>query len=761
MRNRLAFFILGILLAGCSVTRTLDDGQLLYKKTTINVDAPKNEKSISKEISDIPEPKPNIWLLNTVPLRLWFYNLAGDSVPEKGFRHWMQNKLGRPPVIYKDYYVSTTKKELATALQNIGYFTSQISSEEKIDNKKIELTYNIKVSEPYQINNISYPEPTDSLSYYISQQKYQSLIDSGAQFNLDVLLTERNRIADHLKNKGFYYFSADYLLFELDTSKNKLVDVKLTIKEDAAKRIRDIYYLDDIYVYHNYNLFNNQKTERDTSYLNGIYHLTDKSKMDVKNDVLNNSITLIPNNRYRTEDYSISINKLLGLGTYKFVNIEFTTSENSDSSKLDSHIYLTQSPKRYMRAKVEATTKSNDYSGPGLNLSYNDRNLFQGAEHFMINLEGRFESQIAQNNRATNSYEVGVNTELNIPRFITPFFDANNYLAQRYTPQTSIKAGYSYLDRGELFTINKFNLSYGYKWNETKNRSHEVNLVSVDFLEAGHISDLLSDNYIIKRNFKEQFIFSLNYTYTFNELQSEKGFNNFFSSTVELAGNSVSLLDELINKGSAPDKNSKVFGTVYSQYAKFSIDYRTYINSGSYNKLAGRVFMGIGIPYGNSRYLPYNKQFYSGGISSIRAFPSRSLGPGTYVQPDSLQSSYSLEQAGDIKLEMNLEYRFSIYKFFKGAVFTDAGNIWLLNKDEEIQGGEFNKSAFLNQLAVGTGAGFRLDASFFVLRMDIAFPLRIPYLPENERWVIDKVNFSSKSWRNNNLVFNLAIGYPF
>lgn len=763
MKNKLVFFLFGFLLTGCSVTRTLDEGQVLYKKTTIEVDAQEKDKSIEKDLKDIPEPKPNQRIFGVLPLRLWFYNLAGDSVPDKGFRHWVQTKLGRPPVIYKDYFVSTTETELRTALQNKGYFNPTINSEKKTKGRKIEVTYNVDVSKPYRINKITYPEPKDSLTSYILLQKQESLIDSGSQFNLDVLIAERERISKRLKNEGFYYFAANHMLFELDTTKkkDKLVDVELVIKDDAPDRIRNVYYLNNIYLYHNYNVFSNQKIKRDTTLFNGIYHLYDDTPLTIRKDILNMSVALKSNQRYSNEDYSITINKLTGLGIYKFVNIEYTQSEDDDSSKLNSHIYLTQSKKQYLRLKFEAVTKSNDYSGPGINLGFNDRNTFKGAEQFMINLDGRFETQLSKKDRASNSYEVGINTELSIPRFITPFFDANKYLAQKYTPQTRIRAGYSYLDRGKLFTINRFNLSYGYKWNETKDRSHEINVVSIDFLEAGRISDQLSDNYIIKRNFREQFIFSLNYNYTISELQIQKGLNSFFSTSAEFAGNTISLLDELINSGAAPDKNSKVFGTVYSQYAKFSADYRLYYNFHAYNKLAGRVFMGLGIPYGNSRFLPYNKQFYSGGISSIRAFPSRSVGPGTYMLPDSLQGRYRLEQTGDIKLEINLEYRFSIYKFFKGAVFADAGNVWLLRADAETPGGEFKSSTFLNQLAVGTGAGIRLDASFFVLRLDLAFPLRIPSMPKNDRWVYDDIDFTSKAWRRDNLVFNLAIGYPF
>jgi outer membrane protein assembly factor BamA len=235
----------------------------------------------------------------------------------------------------------------------------------------------------------------------------------------------------------------------------------------------------------------------------------------------------------------------------------------------------------------------------------------------------------------------------------------------------------------------------------------------------------------------------------------DKAIQTYFQSGIEFAGNTLSLLSS-----DAPEGERNTFlGIAYAQYARTTADLRFYTNTGNYNQLVFRILAAVGIPYGNSNILPYRKQFYIGGSTSVRAFRYRSVGPGTYL-PDSIDNNLFFDQTGDIKLESNLEYRFNIYKLLKGALFLDAGNIWLVNEDPSKPGGKFVFSDILSEMAVGTGFGIRLDASFFVLRLDLGMPLRKPFLPDNDRWVTDEINLKSPSWRRDNLVLNIAIGYP-
>ena len=271
---------------------------------------------------------------------------------------------------------------------------------------------------------------------------------------------------------------------------------------------------------------------------------------------------------------------------------------------------------------------------------------------------------------------------------------------------------------------------------------------------------LLVSNPFLKKSYEEQFIAGGNYSFTYNEqLLPEKKIQYFFHLATEVAGNTFSLINKVTNGKISSTDPSKVAGSFYSQYAKLSVDGRVYYNFRDKNKIALRLFAGMANAYGNSTTLPYSRQFFSGGTNSIRAFHINSVGPGNFQQ--NANNTGFLQLGGDVKLEMNTEYRFNIFRFFKGALFADAGNVWLFKSNPANSGNPFSISGFPKEIAVGAGIGLRIDVSFFILRFDLATPLRKPWLEENHRWVIDQVNFRSPSWRSDNLILNVAIGYPF
>jgi outer membrane protein assembly factor BamA len=315
--------------------------------------------------------------------------------------------------------------------------------------------------------------------------------------------------------------------------------------------------------------------------------------------------------------------------------------------------------------------------------------------------------------------------------------------------------------------MNAVNFSYGYTWKETQQKEHTFNPLAINFarLERTTVAfkDLLAANPFLRQSFEEQFTIGGNYSFTYNSLVGNPRRNQYyFNGLVDVSGNLLSLANRAIT-GRAPTEESPytLFGARYSQYTRLATDARYYFIINKNSKIATRLLAGVGMTYGNSRTLPYVKQFFSGGSNSIRAFLPRTVGPGTYLMPDSLVNKGFLDKAGDIKLEGNIEYRFTIISVLKGALFLDAGNVWLMRKNNQLPGGEFNAADFYNELAVGSGFGLRLDLSFFILRFDLGMPLRKPYLPEKERWVIDEINFGQRNWRKQNLVLNIAIGYPF
>ena len=303
---------------------------------------------------------------------------------------------------------------------------------------------------------------------------------------------------------------------------------------------------------------------------------------------------------------------------------------------------------------------------------------------------------------------------------------------------------------------------------ESARKSHQLYPVDVSLVTVQQepaFRDLLETNPLLRQSYEEQFIIGGNYSFFYSTLNLDdrkyEKHNFYFNGNIDVSGN----LLNLVQRNGTDNNNGgvkEIFGTPYSQFTKVSGDFRYYYKIDKRNLIATRFFAGVGVPYGNAESLPYLKQFAAGGTNTIRAFRSRSIGPGSFAQArDAGPDSLLLDQTGDISLLANIEYRFDVLGALKGALFVDAGNIWLVNEDVDRPGGEFSTSDFLSETAVGTGFGLRFDADFFVIRLDFAFPLRAPFLPKGDRWVISNIDPLSKSWRRDNLILNIAIGYPF
>jgi outer membrane protein assembly factor BamA len=600
------------------------------------------------------------------------------------------------------------------------------------------------------------------------------LLKPKQRYDLERMQAEHERIEAQIENFGLYYFDDRYLIFEADsTVGEKQVDLDLRLEPGIPQRAKRIFRLNEVNVYPNYVLSTDTLAKSTTKVVNGFNYIDNAQKF--RPSVITRVINLHKGDIYSREAQDLTLSHLMDLGTFKFVNIKFR-DVTTDSSRLDANIYLTPLKKKSIRAEAQAVSKSNNFVGPGLSLTFTNRNFLKGAELFQLKLNTSYEIQISKRvSGPLNSFELGLESSLTVPRFISPI--RIDYSSRKYLPKTQIKLAFNLQNRVDYFRLNSFNLAYGYNWRETASKTHELFPIDINYVRTDKKSPdfetLLAGNTVLANSFEDQFIVGSRYTYTLNTQLNENPLQKFeekkirvhsfyFSATADVAGNLLHAIQEKAHRST--EGPFRLLGSPYSQYIRGDVDFRYYWQMDEQNKLATRLVLGTGYAYGNSETLPYIKQFSIGGSNSIRAFPARSVGPGTYdVRSEENEGSAVLfiDQRGDIKLEGNVEYRFDIIKSFKGAVFVDAGNIWLLKEDPDRPGGKFRRSTFLDELAVGTGLGFRFDFSFFVLRVDIAFPLRKPFLPPNERWVIDQIDFGSPSWRSDNLIFNIAIGYPF
>ena len=412
-------------------------------------------------------------------------------------------------------------------------------------------------------------------------------------------------------------------------------------------------------------------------------------------------------------------------------------------------IYLSQRKRHAYTAEFNAVFRSTNYFGPGVVFSYTDRNLNKGAEMLKINLRGRVEVQIVDG-EVNPAYEMGLEVNYRLPRFYPKFMFPS---AKKSLPKTNITAGYNLFNRLDLYRLNSLYTNFGYRWSKNERISHSFVPLEVIFTQipedskSDEFKDYLAENPGVQRSFDEQFIVGSTYEITYEP--RPRGRNEFFfRGGIDLAGNVLNGLYSASNAEKDSLGSYTLLGVPFSQYVRTRVDVRYSYRLNQRSSLVTRFSGGLGIPLTNSKILPYVKQFYVGGTNSLRSFVARSVGPGSEAPPEGYN-----DLTGDIRLEANLEYRFDIAGSLKGALFIDAGNIWLYNEDPSRPKGTFRLNSFLDEIAVSSGWGLRWDFEFMVARIDFAYSLRTPYLPDGERWVGD-----FNPW---NPTMNIAIGYPF
>ncbi len=763
--NKYIIFFFCLILTSCSGTRHLPLGEKLYTGAKIKLESSdiikKKKKRLIKNTGENSiRPIANESFLGMRP-KLWLY-MAGGVAPKSKLQKWLK-KNGEAPVYLSSVNPGSTSAIIDAKYFNIGIFKS--FTEFKIIEKKhtANVIYISHIQNPFIINNLKYSISDTSLSQMILSDKENSLIISGEDYNLDKLKKERIRIDELLKNNGYFYFNPDYLIFKADTSEvNHNVALTLTLKDSIPKNALTVYRINNVYIDQEYSINNESSSiTKDTIKYQNNYFLGKETEMKIRPKVILRSVYLRKYEIYSRINHNITLNRLMTMGNFKFVRVKFSDSDTLISGFLDVNILMTQMPKRTFRAEIDIVSKSNNYTGPQLNFSLLNRNIFSGAELLNLNMATSYEAQFSGKNNNLYSYSLNPQVELYFPRFLVPFKIRTNSM---YVPKTRFSLSYNYLKRVNYFDMRTSQFIYGFKWKENIRKEHELNPVSISYTSIANKSteftNLLAANPFLEKSYEERFIAGATYSYTYNEqIESEKKTQYYFHLTTETAGNAFSLANTIAGKKISSENPLSIVGSIYSQFARLSVDGRSYYNLRNKNKLALRLFAGIAKPYGNSSLLPYIKQFFSGGPNSLRAFHINSVGPGT-VQQNADNKGF-LQLGGDVKLETNAEYRFNIFRFFKGALFADAGNIWLLKSNPANTISPFSFSNFYKEIAVGAGIGLRIDVTFFIFRFDIAMPLRKPWLEENHRWVTNKINLGDPSWRSENLILNVAIGYPF
>lgn len=760
--NNIIFYIISLFfITACSNTKYLQEGEVLYLGADIKMEndsiSKKQRSYLEDQLSELTRPLPNRKFLGT-RLRLYAYNIAGNPKKEKSIAGKLKYKFGEPPVLLNQVNLDNNIAILNNYLENNGFFYAEIDADTTIKSKKARAIYNINVGKPYVIDTVVYETDESFIGLSVQQAEYGSILKKGDKFNLENIKLERERIDAYLKQNGFFFFNSEYLTIDVDsTLGNRKLKYLLKIKPTTPTEAKQMYTIKDTYVFSDYRL---NAGYSDTSTRNAVLHegitIIDRTK-NYKPRLFDQALQFESGDIYSRNEHNLSLNRLINLGIFKFVKNRFVIDSNYSQARLNTFYYLTPLPKKSLRLELTGTTKSNNLVGSQASVSWRNRNTFKGGELFTVSALGGAEVQYGSRLKGYNTYRGGLETSLSIPRFIVPFVKINSIGS--FIPKTKILLAYDFLRKEKLYTLNSFRTSYGYNWKENIYKEHQFNPISINYVLPSKVSEEYQNaadtNYTFRKNIERQFILGTTYNYTYN--QSVDGYKTntfYFSGTIDLSGN---LFGALFGKNNSFENPHTVFGNAYAQYVKMETDFRYYRKLSTNTILANRIILGGSIPYGNSREVPFIKQFFIGGNNSIRAFRTRSIGPGTYNGTNYI---FFPDQSGDIKLELNTELRAKLFSVIHGAIFLDAGNIWLYRENPEKPGAHFTKN-FMNELAVGTGVGLRIDVSILVLRLDIAFPLRKPWLDKDKRWVFDSINLGDKNWRKENLILNLGIGYPF
>ncbi|GGZ49222.1 translocation and assembly module lipoprotein TamL [Mesonia mobilis] len=762
---QIGILLVALAVYSCSVEKYIPEDEFLYRGANlkfIDTVLDKNYKEVKTETEGVLYPQPNSRFLGMYP-GLYFHYKAQRENPGI-INKFFNKKIGEEPVYFSAVEVSETEELIYNRLENRGFFYSLIESNSTIDSSShtAKVNYEVTLKKPYvletyQLEKDSLPS-TDSLELVKKLEKAvvdeNSVIKKGMRFDLADFKSERERIDEFLKQEGYYNFNGNFLIFEADTNTydNKKFDLFLRLKDNVPDKSKVPYIIDDVDVYPNESI-ETRDQEKDTVSLDSLDFIQAKEFFKPKR--LSPYILLKPGQRYNPILSKYTSRRLSSIGTYKFVNIHYkendTVVDENGFRHLDAIIELSPLQKRSLRAELQGVTKSNNFAGPGLGLTYTNRNWFKGGEQLNIRGSVAYEKQFSSGEQSgLSSLQLGLETSVRFPRLLFPIVDVNKRF--KYSiPQTEVKLGIDYLNRSQLYSLNSYQTSFGYIWKANRYVTHQLNPININYVRLGNVTEefneILNQNQFLRRSFEQQFIAGLTYGFTYNELvDNYRTGALYFNFNFDIAGNTLSLFDQ-----SATDEDgnaiNEFLGLQYAQYAKGDIDIRYHYKLNDDGQvLIARLFGGLGYSYGNSESLPFVKQYFAGGPYSVRAFRIRGLGPGSYQPTD--ESSYNayFDRAGDIRLEANLEYRFPLFNYVNGAIFTDAGNVWLLRENDALPGGKFS-SSFTNELGIGSGVGVRVDIQGFVIRFDLASPLKRPA--------------KSFEFEYDSPVLNFAIGYPF
>lgn len=763
-----------ITLWSCSATRHVPRGKYMLDDVSIEISG---DKSVSShDLINYLKQSPNHEVLGFWKLQLGTYNLSGkDST--KWYNRWVR-RMGQAPVIYSQSLTDASVRQLRLALVNRGYLEAEVTADTMMmpAEKKIKVAYKINTGEPRRIAIIRHEIPDSAVRKLILADSAQFSIHPGDRFDRDNLDSERALITQRLREHGYYSFNKEYITFYADTSEfNKDVDLTLTVRapRNSANKPQpadsttnhNIYYINKVYFVTSNSGYNSSSDiAGDTVVYKDITVIYGKDHY-LKPGILQQKCFITPGSLYRASDVDRTYEALARLGILKSINIELvpTGSENG-RHELDAYILLARSKKQSVTFDVEGTNSEGDF-GFGLGATYQHRNLAKGSQLLTARLRMNYESLSGKFNGLINDRYTEYAGEIGItfPKFEFPF--ASQSVKHKLNVDTEFALSFNYQERPEYTRIIA-GAAWKYKWvNRNNTRRHNFDLIDINYVylpesTLDFLDQIAPDNPLLRYSYEDHFIMSMAYRYYYTNKRIPSSLLRKYTlqprvytlrASVETAGNLLYAISSLSN--ARKDNGSyNVFGINYSQYVIGEVDYAITRNFNQRHSLAFHAGAGIGVPYGNSTVLPFEKRFYAGGANGVRGWGVRTLGPGSYDSRNSVTDF--INQCGDIRLDLSLEYRSKLFWVIEGGVFVDAGNIWTIRNYENQPGGMFHLDTFWKQIAAAYGLGLRFDFTYFLLRLDLGMKAHNPATGQ-ERWPIVHPNW------HRDATFHFAVGYPF
>lgn len=730
----LVCFMLLVLFTSCSTTRFIAENEYLLDEVKL--------KSTEKGFDTAPfEPyirqKANSKWFSLFKIPLGIYNLSGRDTTK-----WLNKtlkKMGEQPVVFDATEAQLSQSNLKIALQNKGYLHALVKLDTLKKRKKIKAIYTLYPNKPYYINNISYDIQDENIKKILAASippNNNTTLKPNTRFTIEALTTERERITNILLNKGYYKFHKDYIIFEVDTTLHQpLVNLTLRLlkyraNSDAPLVNHPCYHINNVNFYTN-----------------------DNKPINLLPNVLRYNTAIIQGEPFSADNLQRTYRNFSRLQAIRYTNIKFT--ELPDTTLLNCNIQVSQRKPRTIAFRPEGTNTAGDLGAAAL-ITYENRNLFHGSEVLSLQFKSAFEAIRGLEGYTDQDYqEYNVEAKIMFPRFLAPFL--SHAFKRQQEAISEVLFNYNLQNRPE-FQRRVLTSAFRYRWNEPHHHlTYRLDLIDLNYaympwisetFKRDYLDSLSNRNAILRYNYENLLIMKLGFGINYNN-----GIHALMAN-IETAGNLLQAIALPFGFSTNNIGQYTLFNTAFAQYIKGDIAYTRLFNFDTANTLALHLSLGIAYPYGNSNVLPFEKRYFAGGANSVRGWNVRELGPGSFRGSDGRIDF--INQTGDMKLDVNIEYRTKLFWKLNGAAFVDAGNIWTLRAYKEQPGGQFKLNEFYKQIAVAYGLGLRLNFGYFILRFDMGMKAINPaYTNSKQHYAFLHPQFKRDA------SFHFAVGLPF